>query len=176
MRTRPTSDRVREALFNILARKPVGAAVLDLFAGTGALGIESLSRGARMAVFVDKSRSVLAVLRKNIALCGLDASSKAIQWDIAANLNCLQPYPHCFNLVFMDPPYMRHLIDPALSHLLDSQALAKDALIVVEHSPDEFFGRETRSLTCIDLRRYGRTALSILALRSQSIASSSNPC
>jgi 16S rRNA (guanine966-N2)-methyltransferase len=157
---RPTADRVREALFNILGRDFVGAAVLDLFAGTGALGIEALSRGAEKAVFVDKSTRALAVLRKNLDQCELRHCSQVIQWDIARNLNCLKGHPEAFDLVFLDPPYHCGLVERALQHLLQSGCLASGALLIAEHEAGAQLKMESTRLTCAENRRYGRTALS----------------
>jgi 16S rRNA (guanine966-N2)-methyltransferase len=162
---RPTADRVREALFNILGSKPVNASVLDLFSGTGALGIEALSRGASMAVFVDSSVHALAVLRKNIEHCALKHCAQAIQWDIVKNLDCLKRYPKTFDLVLMDPPYNYGLLPLAIKHLLQSHSLSPEALLVAEHgahTPPEITSSQ---LTCIDSRRYGRTGLSFISFR-----------
>lgn len=160
LRIRPTPDRVREALFNILGPRPVGATVLDLFAGTGALGIEALSRDAQAAVFIDSGTQALAVLRKNIALCRIEARSNLIQWDIRKNLNCLKNYPQYFDLVLMDPPYRRDLVESTLNHLLGIETLAPGALIVVEHDPAEIIHPPAATIVAVDSRRYGRTQLS----------------
>jgi 16S rRNA (guanine966-N2)-methyltransferase len=117
MAIRPTADRVREALFSILATRPVDAAVLDLFAGTGALGLEALSRGAARAVFVDQAPAAIQAIRKNIQLCRAEAKAQVIQWNILNNLNCLRGESGRFDLIFIDPPYNRGLIPPALAHL-----------------------------------------------------------
>jgi 16S rRNA (guanine966-N2)-methyltransferase len=157
---RPTADRVREALFNILGRKFVHATVLDLFAGTGALGIEALSRGAQSAVFVDNSAYSLAVLRKNLDHCALQHCATTIQWDIARNLACLKGYPETFELVFMDPPYHLGLVPRALQHLLESGCLSSGALLAAEHEVGTQLEIQSSRFTCTDMRRYGRTALS----------------
>ena len=168
---RPTSDRVREALFNILGSKPVEAAVLDLFAGTGALGIEALSRGATQAVFIDKAPSTLSVLRKNIALCGLERCSKILQWDIVKNLKCLHAYPRSFNLAFLDPPYGCDMIEPALHHLIEADLLAEGACIVVEQDAREGAISTGPEIRREDERRYGDTRLTFLSFTGQHIAS-----
>ena len=165
LRIRPTADRVREALFNILDRRPVEAAVLDLFAGTGALGIEALSRDARIAVFVENGTQTLAALRKNIGLCRIEARSRVIRWDIRKNLNCLKTYPRYFDLVFMDPPYRQSLVQPTFNHLLDIRTLAPQALVVVEHDPTEIIRPPASTLAGVDSRRYGRTQLSFFEFR-----------
>jgi 16S rRNA (guanine966-N2)-methyltransferase len=157
---RPTADRVREALFNILGRKIKDADVLDLFAGTGALGIEALSRGSRKAVFVDTSARSLDVLSKNLDHCALLQCSTTIQWDISRNLTCLKGYPETFNLVFMDPPYHHDLVPMTLQHLLESGCLASEALLIAEHEAGPALEIQSSRFTCTDSRRYGRTALS----------------
>ena len=85
--TRPTADRLRESIFNILSTRVFKAVVLDLFAGTGALGIEALSRGAVSAVFVDNSRKAVSIIRRNITSCAFDQRANIIKWDIKKNLN-----------------------------------------------------------------------------------------
>lgn len=168
---RPTSDRVREALFNILGSKPFDATVLDLFAGTGALGIEALSRGATQAVFIDKTPSNLSVLRKNIAMCGLEQCSNILQWGIVKNLKCLHAYPRTFNLAFLDPPYGRDMIEPALRHLIEADLLAHGACIVVEQDAREKAISTGPEIQREDERRYGRTRLTFLSFAGQHIAS-----
>jgi 16S rRNA (guanine966-N2)-methyltransferase len=163
---RPTADRVREALFNILGRELAGAYVLDLFSGTGALGIEALSRGAQKAVFVDNSARSLAVLRKNLEHCALQHCSRLIQWDIARNLACLKAYPDTFDMVFLDPPYNRGLVSMALQHLEASGCLAPEALLIAEHEAGMDLQISSTQFACIDHRRYGRTGLTFFAYQS----------
>ena len=160
---RPTADRVRESLFNILAQKPLNASVLDLYSGTGALGIEALSRGARMAVFVDNSIHALTVLRKNLDRCALLQGAQVIKWDIVKSLACLQIYPQTFDLVFMDPPYNRRLVPLTVQHLLQSRSLAPSALLVAEHEAQLSPEIDSSWLTCFDSRHYGRTGLSFFS-------------
>lgn len=168
---RPTSDRVREALFNILGTQPLGADVLDLFAGTGALGIEALSRGAAHAVFIDKAASHLSVLRKNVTRCGLDKQSRILQWDIVGNLRCLLEYRRTFSLVFLDPPYGKGMIEPALGHLVAAEVLTHEAKIVVEQDAGEAAVVTGPELRHEDERRYGHTRLSFFSLDRRYIAS-----
>ncbi len=157
---RPTSDRVREALFNILGNITADAVVLDLFAGSGALGLEALSRGAGKAVFVDKSAASLKVVERNIKLCRLHHDCRTIQWNILRNLNCLKTYPQTFNLVFLDPPYNRNMVSQALKHLVASRCVAPCAVVVAEHDPAEAIEVPDESWTLSDQRRYGQTLLS----------------
>lgn len=159
---RPTADRVREAVFNIIAPGIRGARVLDLFAGTGAMGIEALSRGASTAVFIDDRKASLAVVRKNIELLGLGSQSRVILWDAARNLDCLRTETPEIDLVFMDPPYHRGLAAPALAHLARCRALAPAARIVVEHAASDPLPERMEGYSLTDRRRYGKTFVSLL--------------
>jgi len=133
---RPTADRLRESLFNILVHayeNPVeGARVLDLFAGTGALGIEAISRGAGFALFVDNGAEARALLRNNVEALGLGGVTKVFRRD-ATNLGPAHPVEP-FSLVFLDPPYGKGLAEKALASLRDGGWLTKEALLVVEEA------------------------------------------
>lgn len=161
---RPTADRVKEAMFNILAPRLKGAGVLDLFAGSGALGIEAISRGAQSAVFVDNNTRALAVLRRNLENCHITDSATVIQWNIRKNLKCLNAYPQAFDLVFMDPPYHLNLVSKTLAHLLPGECLAQGAAIVAEHEPGIQFDLVDSPLVQTDARRYGGNQLSFFQL------------
>ena len=133
---RPTADRLRESLFNILLHAygdPVaGARVLDLFAGTGALGIEALSRGAAFALFVDQSAEARALLRENVTALGLGGTSRIFRRD-ATQLGPAHPLEP-FSLAFLDPPYGQRLAQAALSSALAGGWLLPNALVVVEEA------------------------------------------
>ena len=160
--TRPTSDRTREAIFNIIGFEVRGARVLDLYAGTGALGIEALSRGAQSAAFIDISRQSLSILKANLAALALEASTNVIRWDLTHNLNCLGSMPRAFDLVFMDPPYNHNLVISTLDHLHASRALENGACIIVEHSQQEAVESDLTPFERVDQRRYGKTLVSFL--------------
>src|SRR3974390_2289711 len=133
---RPTADRLRETLFNILAHAygdpATGARVLDLFAGTGALGIEAVSRGAVFALFVDNGAEARALLRNNVEALGLGGVTKVYRRD-ASNLGAAHPMEP-FSLVFLDPPYGKGLAGKALASLRDGGWLVPGALLVVEEA------------------------------------------
>ena len=150
---RPTADRLRESVFNILVHgygNPVqGARVLDLFAGTGALGIEAISRGAAFALFVDNGAEARALLRNNVEALGLGGVTKVFRRD-ATNLGPAHPLEP-FALVFLDPPYAKGLAEKALASLRDGGWLTPAALLVVEEAkaaafaaPDGFEELERR--------------------------------
>lgn len=133
---RPTADRLRESLFNILAHTygdPITEArVLDLFAGTGALGIEAISRGARFALFIDNGAEARALLRNNVEALGLGGVTKVYRRD-ATQLGLAHPVEP-FSLAFLDPPYARGLADKALISLRDGGWLTSGALVVIEEA------------------------------------------
>jgi 16S rRNA (guanine966-N2)-methyltransferase len=154
--TRPTSDRVREALFSILGSAVEGAHVLDLYAGSGALGIEALSRGAASAVFVDHSQKATAAIRTNLDALGIDAVVRRAEARAALGPPPASPYP--YDLVFLDPPY-RH--DAGLGRELSEAlppVLAPGARIVSESDRREPLELAFR---LVDERRYGHTVIRI---------------
>ena len=161
-RVRPTADRLRESIFNILSDKVSEAVVLDLFSGTGAFGIESLSRGAKHAVFVEKSGEALHVIQRNILASSLEKQAQAVKWDIAKNLNCLRRIPFRYDLVFMDPPYNRDIIQKGLRNLYHSNCLEREACIVVEHSALEPVRENAVEFAVFDQRKYGKTLVTFL--------------
>ena len=161
-KTRPTADRIREAIFNIIAFQIQDATVLDLFAGTGAFGIEALSRKADAAVFIDIDNSCLSVLQANIESLALERQTQIIRWDLIKNLNCLNAIDIAFDPVFMDPPYLKNMIEPTLRNLHISQSLASGALVIVEHSQREPVVARPLPYEVADQRKYGKTLVSFL--------------
>src|SRR5580704_12547858 len=149
MRVRPTADRTRQALFNILEHRDFGmeftlegVAVADLFAGTGALGIEALSRGARFCLLVDDDADARALQRENVEALGLTGVTKIWRRD-ATDLGPLGTGSGGpFDLVFLDPPYRKNLIAPALKSLREGGWLSSNALLVVETAKNESFTHE----------------------------------
>lgn len=130
--TRPTLDQTRESLFNILQNRVAGARVLDLFAGSGALGLEALSRGADSAVFCDSSREAVRCVRQNIEALGLDQQARLLQMDWSRALETLSAEGEQFDLIFLDPPYDLGL-DGVLSAIAQQGLLAQEGLITAEH-------------------------------------------
>jgi len=162
MDTRPTSDRLRESIFNILAFQIHGRLVLDLFAGTGALGIEALSRGAESAVFIDRGARAISVIDKNITLCGLADRATVLKFDILKGLHRLRIMGKNFDLVFMDPPYNRNIIRPTLIQLHHSRTVKDGALLVIEHDEKEAIPEDLAAYELTDRRKYGKTGVSFL--------------
>ena len=167
MSVRPTSDRTRQAIFNMLRHKDFdigftleGAAVLDLFAGTGALGIEAISQGARWCLLVDDSADSRALQRENVEALGLTGATRIWRRD-ATDLGPIGPSAGGpFNLVFLDPPYRKDLIPRALQSLKDGGWLAPNALLVAETNANETI--DAPGYTQLDERDYGETKLRFL--------------
>jgi 16S rRNA (guanine966-N2)-methyltransferase len=157
---RPTADRVREAIFNILGSEVNDTRVLDLFAGTGALGIEALSRGARSAVFVENHKSALQVLQRNLDQCGLTTMSRVLPWEAAKALPRLAAAGENFSLIFLDPPYGYGIPATILTVLAQHDLLTYPGRIIVEHSRREDLAASYNCLVRSDQRRYGATLIS----------------
>ena len=155
--TRPTSEKVREAVFDILGAI-AGANVLDLFAGTGALGLEALSRGAAHATFVDSARSAVTAIRGNLRELGLDGRATVVAGDAVVTAGRHAPAAP-WRLVFVDPPYRSDLAARAAA-ALPLGHLAADAVIVIEHDRHNPPPDPLGSLLRTDQRRYGDTLIS----------------
>lgn len=159
LETRPTSDRVREALFSRLG-DIMGAKVLDLYAGTGALGIEAMSRGAVRAVFVESARAAVTVLRANLEALRLTADTQVFPQPIAGALRFLKALGP-FDLVFLDPPYaLLPEVAPIVATLLKADALSPAARVIVEHSSKDP-APPLPGFEDADSRRYGTTTVSL---------------
>ena len=157
--TRPTLDKVREAVFNILGQYFDGGVALDLFAGSGALGIEAVSRGIDKCIFVDVNIEAIKVIKENLKSLGIE-SSEVIKGDALKALDgVLRSYQ--FDLVFLDPPYHKNLIDTVLCKLIDNNLLKKEAVVVVESSKEENFIERYKSITFQKSYLYGITKIAI---------------
>jgi 16S rRNA (guanine966-N2)-methyltransferase len=168
-RVRPTSDRTRQAVFNMLQHKDFGigfelegAAVIDLFAGTGALGIEAISHGARWCLMVDDNADSRALQRENVEALGLTGATRIWRRD-ATDLGPIGPAAGGpFNLVFLDPPYRKELIPKALASLKEGGWLLANALIVAETDAKEVI--DAPGFALIDERSYGETRVRFFTL------------
>ncbi|MBI1920166.1 MAG: 16S rRNA (guanine(966)-N(2))-methyltransferase RsmD [Geobacter sp.] len=162
-RVRPTADRIKEAIFNILASRMSsfdGLRVLDIFAGTGNLGIEALSRGATQGIFVDNHRESTAIIRKNLEALGFADRSLVIMQNVQLAINTLDRKGEQFDLAFLDPPYGKGLVEKTLELLSSSPLLAPEAIIVAELGYREELPQRIGHLEEFDRRRYGDTAVS----------------
>jgi len=160
---RPTSDRVKEALFNIITSNfgPLdGKQVLDLFSGTGNLGIEALSRGAAKTSFVDENPKSINTLKKNLDICGFADRSEVLVSSVEHGIRLLAKKGKRFNLVFLDPPYEKGLVEKTLEEIVSDGILEEEGVVITEHSLRERPSEEYDGLTLTDRRKYGDTEIS----------------
>ena len=154
---RPTSDKVREAVFNILPRDFPFKKALDLFAGSGALGIEALSRGAEEAVFIDSDPKAVELVRKNLASCGLSDAASVYRRDALSAVRLLSGKGLRFGLIFIDPPYASALAEQTLKAIAAAGLLDEDGVIVAETSKRNPIEEAPPGLVLLDRRKYGDT-------------------
>ena len=160
---RPSSNKVREAIFNIIGQDLSGSRVLDLFSGTGLLGMEALSRGADLAVFVDHGTQSLALIKKNLALCGYEQSGRICKWNLTKGLPRNRPFlDTTYDLVFLDPPYRSGPTAGLMEELSVSEQLAPGALIILESAKtvETRHALSLHALSLLETRIYGDTKLS----------------
>lgn len=164
--TRPTLDRVKESLFNILQSKIYDSIVLDLFSGSGALGIEALSRGAKRAVFCDKSKYAYSIIKKNLTKTKL--TEKAVVYNKTFE-ECLEALKEKFDIVFLDPPYDTDFGIKAISKIIKKEIIKDNAIIIIETDNEERILSEVVNLDVqvIDIRKYGKAKLVFLERKEQ---------
>lgn len=161
--TRPTLDRIKESLFNIIQYNTYDSVVLDLFAGSGALGLEMLSRGAKKAFFCDKSKDAISVINKNIEKTRLNKKTTVFNCDYKDAIQKLSGKEQ-FDIIFIDPPYMKNIATDAVNLVIENDLLKEDGIIILETDDEK---RELEQLQEInvnvkDLRKYGRVKLIFL--------------
>jgi 16S rRNA (guanine966-N2)-methyltransferase len=158
---RPTSDRVRESLFNVLGQRMDGLRVLDLYAGTGALALEALSRGAERAVLVDRDREAAKLCRENAEALGFSGRAEVLWMPVARAAPLLAHRNEPFDLLFADPPYAARAASEILDLLQRHRLLAAGATLVVEHDRREIAPDAHEGLSRVDQRRFGDTLVSL---------------
>ena len=158
METRPTTDRVKEGLFNVLQFDIEGRRVLDLFAGTGQLGVECLSRGAASAVFVDKRPDAVKLIRENLKLCDLTDRARVVAGD---SMEFLKSVREKFDLVLLDPPYQAELLEAAIAHIARHDLLTPPGMMAAEHPADKTLPALSAPYRMGRTYRYGKIAVTI---------------
>jgi 16S rRNA (guanine966-N2)-methyltransferase len=133
MDLRPTSDRLKQTLFNIIGPGVAGATILDVFAGSGAIGLEALSRGAREAVFVDSDRAAVRLIRQNLALCGLTSGYRILHGDVFAQLRMLGREGFRAGIIFLDPPYDWGPYADLVTTLFKAGIAREESRVIIEH-------------------------------------------
>lgn len=163
--TRPTSDRVREAIFSVVGEMVRGASVLDLYSGTGAMGLEALSRGAKKTVFVEKGQAALKCLKMNIEAAGCQERAQVVKGSVLTFLK-KDDRNADFDLVFADPPYAGNLGTLTLLAISKHVKPLKRCLIVLEHAPDKQPEPLPANLERVDTRKYGNVAVTFLEFKN----------
>lgn len=130
--TRPTLDNVKEAMFNLLGQFFTGGKCLDLFSGSGSLGIEAISRGCDSCVFVERNYLAMKIIKENLQALGLDSKCEVYKMDVFKAINLLNKKGEKFDYIFLDPPYEKQNIDKVLQMLIDQDLLNKSGKIIVE--------------------------------------------
>jgi 16S rRNA (guanine966-N2)-methyltransferase len=159
---RPTSDRVKESIFNILGETVKGSEILDLFAGTGNLGIEALSRGAKRVAFVEKERQALRLIQKNLSACGLQAFATIFGGDAHRIIGTLHRRGESFDVILMDPPYRKGWIGTTLNQLHVHPLGREDCVLVIQHDRREPLPELPEGWDRVRQRRIGDTMISFL--------------
>lgn len=161
--TRPTLDRVKEAMFSMLIPYIQGAKVLDLFAGFGGLGLEAVSRGATEAIFVERSRKNINVIKENINLCNFEKEVKVIKDDV---FNFLHTNNEKYDVILMDPPYKKEFGKKLLKEIDQNKMLKNNGIIVIEHSKNESLKNQNNFFKIKD-KKYGDTKLTFFENREE---------
>lgn len=160
METRPTSDRIKEALFNIIGTKVINVNFLDLFAGTGAIGIEALSRGAERAVLVEKNPKTTKIIRENLEITGLSDGAVVMVQEADKALDTLAIKGEQFGIIFIDPPYLKGLEKQSLEKIDRTNLLVPGGLIITESSKLDNMPEAVGRVKLFRQERYGDTVLS----------------
>lgn len=161
METRPTLDRVKESMFNIIQNKVPDAVALDVFAGTGSLGLEAASRGAKECHLVDKSPDTFSLLKRNIELLHFTDTCKYYNMDAYSALNSFAEKSMKFDLIFIDPPYLKDMIPPAVDIITEKNLLNPDGIIVTKIDTSEKLYEGNGKIILVDHRVYGNTTICI---------------
>ncbi|WP_419873064.1 16S rRNA (guanine(966)-N(2))-methyltransferase RsmD [Candidatus Pristimantibacillus sp. PTI5] len=161
MNTRPTTDKVKEAIFSMIGPYFDGGMALDLFAGTGGLGIEAWSRGVERTVFIDREKISIDIIRHNVQTANMGSAAEIYRNDAERALKALAKRGQKFRLVFLDPPYKMITMDSLMTQLVENELLEQDAVIVVEHDASHRYPEQLEHFEQLKHAKYGDTAVTI---------------
>ncbi|MEV5024835.1 16S rRNA (guanine(966)-N(2))-methyltransferase RsmD [Paenibacillus sp. LPE1-1-1.1] len=161
MNTRPTTDKVKEAIFSMIGPYFDGGMALDLFAGTGGLGIEAWSRGVERTVFIDREKISIDIIRHNVQTANMGSAAEIYRNDAERALKALAKRGQKFRLVFLDPPYKMITMDSLMTQLVENGLLEPDAVIVVEHDASHRYPEQLEHFEQLKHAKYGDTAVTI---------------
>jgi 16S rRNA (guanine(966)-N(2))-methyltransferase RsmD len=161
LKTRPTTDRVKESIFSMINPYIIDSIVLDLFSGTGSLGIEALSRGAEKAYFIDHNKNSINVIKENIQYTNFEKKSTVLFCDAQRAIKELALGKHEVDIVFMDPPYLKGLIIPSIQAIETEGILKREGIILVEHDLKDSLPEYVGKFKKIKEKKYGNTLITI---------------
>lgn len=164
LNTRPTADRVKESIFNIIQTELYNSLIIDLFAGSGSLGIEALSRDADKVYFIDNNKNSVRLIEENLKKTKLINNSQIIQMDVLSGIMKLREYKVKANIIFLDPPYSKGFIEPTLEAIYSSHILESDGIVIVEHSIKENIPNNIDKLKKYRSNKYGDVVISFYRL------------
>jgi 16S rRNA (guanine966-N2)-methyltransferase len=167
MGTRPTLDRIKQSIFNIIQNRVEGAKVVDVFAGTGSLGLEAASRGAAECYLIDKGESTFKYLRQNVENLNFNDRCRCLNMDSYAALKEFGNKGLIFDIIFLDPPYLKEMIPPAVEIISEKELLAKDGLIVAKIDTSEQLYTGNEEIELFDHRKYGNTTVCFYRYREE---------
>lgn len=157
--TRPTLDRVKEAMFNIIQNRIYGSCVLDIFSGTGSLGLEAVSRGAKKCLLVDKDKDTFSFLKQNVESLGFNEICETINRDSYEFLRQIEGKTEIFDIIFVDPPYKKNMIPPIIEIVGSKKLLCEDGIIVTKIDTGEEIYEGINNIVLTDHRKYGNTTV-----------------
>ncbi len=162
--TRPTLERIKEAIFSIISDKIEGSRFLDLYAGTGNMSLEALSRGARRAILIEKEQEAIRVIIDNINDCKMEDKSRAYKNDVLRAIEILSRKNEKFDIIFLDPPYKENLSIKTIKHISDYNIIESEGIIISEHSVYEKMPNEIGKLIKYDERNYNKKIITFYKL------------
>ncbi|SDY92383.1 16S rRNA (guanine(966)-N(2))-methyltransferase RsmD [Tindallia californiensis] len=157
---RPTTDRVKESVFNTIQHKVISSTVIDLFAGSGGLGIECISRGAAHVYFVEWSLEHVRCIKENLIKTRLDTSASILHQEVSLAIRQLHQSKIQADIIFLDPPYQQQLVNPTLGFISKCELLNKDGIIVIEHSKKEVLSKKIETFIQAKQKKYGDSMIS----------------
>ena len=162
LETRPTLDRVKESIFNIIQNEIEDSVVLDLFAGSGAIGIEMLSRGAKKAILCDKSKDAIGIIKKNIEKTHMKENTEIYNLDFEECINKIKNQK--FDIIYLDPPYNTEFIKKSLKKIIEQDIIKKEGKIIIETDDEQRILKDIENIgvDIIDKRKYGRATIIFL--------------
>lgn len=165
--TRPTTDKVKEAIFNMVGPYFDGGIALDLFAGSGGLGIEALSRGIEKCIFVDREAKAIQTIHKNLEVCHAEAASEVYRNDAERALKAIKKRELQFHLIFLDPPYKQQKLKTLINTISENNLLQQSGFIVTEHGSDIQLSDEIDHFIQLKNETYGMSSITIFGYKSR---------